>query len=219
MAGYGYYSGVGSSPYYVGQDSDQAGQTAGVQPAGVGGGGGMGPETPSEATPGAYGAAGYASLMPQWMQDYFDAKYAGQQGTGGLDTQRYLAGTGLSNLKKQYGEKTAMNPYFTTVGGIGKGFDPFTYDVVEKTTQDGRWEEYNPQFTYNRTTTQGKNPFTGEVKNTSYSYDQTYGPAYQSGGGGGYSGQDLRRDMLTGGLYSLNTKAVPAAINKAKKLW
>lgn len=218
MAGYGIYEGVGGLPYSVG---GSGGVGAGPsQGGGVGGGGPSNMENAPQNTPGSYGAAGYAALMPQWMQDYFDAKYAGMQGTGGLDIQRYLGGTGLENLKRQYGEKAALNPYFTQAG-MGKGFDPFTFDVVEKTSQEGRWAEYNPQFTYNRTTTVGKDPFSGAEKNRSYSYEQTYGPAYQSDGGfmGGYGGQDLKRDALTGGLYSLNTKAVPAAINKAKKLW
>lgn len=213
MAGYDVYSGIGGVPYSVGS----TGQTQAQQGVQTGADGSVNPiQNPSQeqTSPGAYGAASYAGLMPQWMQDYFDAHLAGN-GFQSLDSQRGLAVNDLASLKNKYGEQAAMNPYFTTVGGMDKGFDPFNYDVVQNTTQNGRWADYNPQFTYNRTQTQGRDPFSGAVKNTSYSYDQTYGNGGDSGYDSGYNGTDAKRDALTGGLYSMNK----GLASGGKKLW
>lgn len=182
MAGYGVYSGTSGYDYSVGNGG---GMGAGQAQTGVDGS--ANPiQNPSQAqmTPGSYGAATYASLMPQWMQDYFDANVAGEGGES-LDRQRSLWSTELPALKARYGEQAALNPYFTQQAGIEKGFDPFNYDVTETNTQSGRFAEYNPQFTYDKVTQMGRDPFSGAVKNSQTQYNQTYagGPAYSGDGG------------------------------------
>lgn len=218
MAGYGYYSGVGSSPYYVGQDADQAGQTAGVQPSAPAAEG-YGMPSQAQSSPGAYGAASYASMMPQWMQDYFDANLTGQ-GFASLDKQRGLLQERLPQLQQQYGMNAAMNPYFAGQN-VGKGYDPFNSNLY--TTES---MEENPELQKYISTQ--RNPFSGAAlgQETYYQQKEAGGPdtSYQpmfawDKSGTKYGGQDAKRDMLTGGMYSLNTRGVPSAAKAFKKLW
>lgn len=226
MAGYGYYSGVGSSPYYVGQDDQQAGQSAGVKPAewDPNAGAIVPKETQAQMTPGAYGSASYASMMPQWMQDYFDAQNV--QNGAGLDFQRSLAMEQLPQLQKQYGMNAAMNPYFTQQAGVAKGFDPFNNNVF---TTDTSIE--NP--TTQKFVTTKHNPFSGASLGEETYYGDIQGPPGQPRQTTGYdaltapyTGKDFRRDAMTAGLYSQATRGAPALaqanmdiFNRAKKLW
>lgn len=225
MAGYGYYSGVGSSPYYVGQDSQQAGQSAGVEPAPFDPNAGaiVPKETQGQMTPGAYGSASYASMMPQWMQDYFDAQNNTNNGAG-IDFQRDLAMNRLPQLQQQYGMNAAANPYFTQQN-VGKGFDPFNNSVYT----DQAFNE-NPELMGINTTQH--NPFSGAStgQTTSYAPMQVGGDAKAWNGYDAfskpYTGKDARRDAFTGGMYSQATRMAPAAFQlgkdifkQGKKLW
>lgn len=176
--GYGIYSGIGGLPYSVGATGSPTGQKSVDEPVG----GIMARPTQAQDTPGAYGSDVYSSLMPQWMKDYFDS-YGTGKGTQSLDTARDLILEKLPGLVNRYGRNTAMNPYFTKQPGAQKGFDPFNNPYYTQNVQEGRFEEYNPQFTYKRTITEKRDPFSGDVQSSQTQYDQTYGPSYQSDGG------------------------------------
>lgn len=183
--GYGIYSGIGGLPYAVGGAAN-FGSPTGQQSVGAPQGSPVARPTQEQQSPGAYGSDIYSSLMPQWMQDYFDANSTGQ-GSHSLDTARELLVQRYPELIQKYGQSAAMNPYFTKQSGAQKGFDPFKNPYYTTNVESGRFQEYNPWFTYNKTTTQKRDPFSGDVQDTQVKYDQTYG----DGGQAGYEGSDV----------------------------
>lgn len=191
MAGYGIYEGVSGLPYSVGGQQSFVGKAPFGSPSGqssVGEAQGSEVNIPTQAqtSPGNIGSSGYESMMPQWMRDYFDANIAGDAGGEALHKQRALAYERLPALQRQYGERAALNPYFTQQASAQKGFDPFKNSIYTNNTTRGRFDEYQPWFVYDRTATEKRNPFTGQVMDTQYSYNMAPGPQQPQGNNGSW---------------------------------